>query len=52
MAPGSSRFSIIETWPAPALIGYEQHAGDRVELFMLESFTFRVLGPEAIVRLG
>ncbi len=33
-------------------IGYTQHAGDRVELFMLESFTFRVLGPEAIVKLG
>jgi uncharacterized linocin/CFP29 family protein len=33
-------------------IGYEQHAGDRVELFMLESFTFRVLGPEAVIRLG
>jgi uncharacterized linocin/CFP29 family protein len=33
-------------------IGYERHAGDRVELFMLESFTFRVLGPEAVIKLG
>jgi uncharacterized linocin/CFP29 family protein len=33
-------------------IGYERHEGDTVHLFVLESFTFRVLGPEAIVRLG
>jgi uncharacterized linocin/CFP29 family protein len=33
-------------------IGYEHHVGDRVHLFVLESFTFRVIGPEAVVRLG
>ncbi len=33
-------------------IGYQDHTGDRVELFVLESFTFRVLGPEAIVNLA
>ena len=33
-------------------IGYDHHVGDRVHLFVLESFTFRVIGPEAVVRLG
>ncbi|MFO7564277.1 MAG: family 1 encapsulin nanocompartment shell protein [Enhygromyxa sp.] len=33
-------------------IGYDHHAGDRVHLFLLESFSFRVIGPEAVVRLS
>ncbi|NJK32571.1 MAG: bacteriocin family protein, partial [Deltaproteobacteria bacterium] len=33
-------------------IGYEGSEGDRVHLFLLETFTFRVLGPEAVVALG
>jgi uncharacterized linocin/CFP29 family protein len=33
-------------------IGYDHHVGDHVHLFVLESFTFRLVGPEAVVRLG
>lgn len=33
-------------------IGYETHDPKVVRLFIAESFTFRVLGPEAIVRLA
>lgn len=33
-------------------IGYDNHEGDKVNLFMTASFTFRVLGPEATVTLG
>jgi uncharacterized linocin/CFP29 family protein len=33
-------------------IGYERQEGDAVHLFMVESFTFRVIGPEAVVELG
>jgi len=33
-------------------IGYERSEGDDVHLFMVESFTFRVLGPEAVIALG
>ncbi|NVB41942.1 bacteriocin family protein [Pseudenhygromyxa sp. WMMC2535] len=33
-------------------IGYSSHQGDSVELFITETLTFRVLGPEAIVKLG
>ncbi|MEZ4383629.1 MAG: family 1 encapsulin nanocompartment shell protein [Nannocystaceae bacterium] len=33
-------------------IGYDRHDDDDVHLFVLESFTFRVLGPEAVVKLG
>ncbi len=32
-------------------IGYEYMHGDSVHLFLLETFTFRVLGPEAVVAL-
>jgi uncharacterized linocin/CFP29 family protein len=33
-------------------IGYERHDSDAVELYLLESFTFRVLTPEAAVALS
>lgn len=33
-------------------IGYASHELDAVHLFLLESFTFRVIGPQAVVRLG
>lgn len=33
-------------------IGYETHDPKVVRLFITESFTFRVLGPEAVVKLG
>lgn len=33
-------------------IGYERQEGDEVHLFMVESFTFRVMGPEAVVELA
>ena len=33
-------------------IGFERQAGDAVHLFLVASFTFRVLGPEALVVLG
>jgi len=32
-------------------IGYADHGRDEVELFLAESFTFRVLEPAAAVRL-
>ncbi len=32
-------------------IGFESHVGDTVRLFITESFTFRILSPEAFVRL-
>ena len=35
-----------------AAIGYRRDDGDRVELFFVESFTFLVLGAEAVVRLN
>jgi uncharacterized linocin/CFP29 family protein len=34
-----------------AAIGYGRHDAERIELYFLESFTFLVLSPEAIVRL-
>lgn len=34
-----------------AAIGYSRHDADRIELYFLESFTFLVLAPEAVVRL-
>ena len=33
-------------------IGYASHDRNEVELFLTESFTFRVLRPEAAVELG
>ena len=33
-------------------IGYERTSGDSVHLFMVESFTFRILGPEAVIGLA
>lgn len=33
-------------------IGFERQVGDAVHLFLVASFTFRVLGPEALVVLG
>lgn len=33
-------------------IGYHRDDGDRIELFLLESFTFLVLSPEAVVRFA
>lgn len=32
-------------------VGYRGHSGDRVQLYLEESFTFRLLGPEAAVVL-
>jgi uncharacterized linocin/CFP29 family protein len=32
-------------------IGYDRHDGDAIELYLLESFTFRVATPEAAVAL-
>jgi uncharacterized linocin/CFP29 family protein len=32
-------------------IGYDAHNADAVELYLLESFTFRVVTPEAAVAL-
>jgi uncharacterized linocin/CFP29 family protein len=32
-----------------ASIGYDQHDNKMVRLYLTESFTFRVIGPEAIV---
>ena len=32
-------------------LGFEERKGDKVELFFLETFTFRVNGPEAAVVL-
>lgn len=32
-------------------LGFEERAGDRVRLFLTESFTFRAINPEAAVRL-
>lgn len=33
-------------------LGFEEHCGDRVRLFLAESFTFQVNTPEAVVALG
>ncbi len=35
-----------------ASVGYDWHDRDKVHLFLTESFTFRVLGPEAVVPLS
>jgi uncharacterized linocin/CFP29 family protein len=32
-------------------IGYQEHRADAVDLYLLESFTFRVATPEAAVAL-
>lgn len=34
-----------------AAIGYSRHDAERVELFLVESFTFLIIAPEAVVRL-
>lgn len=35
-----------------ASLGYDWHDREKVHLYLTESFTFRVLGPEAVVPLG
>jgi len=35
-----------------AALGYHAHDSERIELFFIESFTFLVLSPEAVVRLS
>lgn len=35
-----------------AAIGYSRHDAERIELFLVESFTFLIIAPEAIVRLA
>jgi uncharacterized linocin/CFP29 family protein len=32
-------------------VGYDRHDGDDVHLYLVESFSFRVAGPEAAVAL-
>lgn len=47
-APGSFQLTIGQDWS----IGYASHDRDEVELYITESFTFRVLEPAAVVELA